>query len=99
MIRAVEAGDITVLKGKQIMNDFVPKSFSLKDHKEEISSISEEAVENLCRQVISENAHVVAEYKGGKEASLNFLIGGVMRLSERRADFGIVTEVMKRLIG
>ncbi len=53
----------------------------------------------LCRQVTDENGHVVEEYKGGKAASLNFLIGQVMRLSERRADFQSVTEVMKRLIG
>ncbi|MFH0808330.1 MAG: Asp-tRNA(Asn)/Glu-tRNA(Gln) amidotransferase subunit GatB [archaeon] len=99
LIGAVEKSEITVLKGKQIMNDFVPRSFSLADHKGEIGSISEEAVENLCRQVISENGHVVEEYRGGKEASLNFLIGAVMRLSERRADFVKVTAVMKRLIG
>jgi len=99
LILAVEEGKITKLKGKQVMNDFVPKSFSLRDHKEEIASISEEAVENLCRQVMSENGHVVEEYRGGKAASLNFLIGQVMRLSERRADFKSVTEVMKRLIG
>ena len=55
--------------------------------------------EILGRQVIDENGHVVEEYRGGKEASLNFLIGGVMRLSERRTDFKVVTEVMKRLIG
>ncbi len=99
LIGAVHKGKITKLKGKQIMNDFCPKSFSLADHKEEIGSISEEAVENLCRQVIEENGKVVEEYRGGKVASLNFLIGSVMRLSERRADFKSVTVVMKRLIG
>jgi aspartyl-tRNA(Asn)/glutamyl-tRNA(Gln) amidotransferase subunit B len=98
LIRAVEVGKITVLKGKQIMNDFVPKSFSLAEHSEEVGSISKEAVENLCRQVLAENPHVVREYKDGKESSLNFLIGAVMRLSDRRADFKQVTEVMKRLI-
>ena len=98
LIGAVERGEITVLKGKQIMNDFVPKSFSLKEHKGEIGNISKEAIENLCRQVISENGHVVSEYKNGKTQSLNFLIGSVMRLSERRADFRVVTEIMKRLI-
>jgi aspartyl-tRNA(Asn)/glutamyl-tRNA(Gln) amidotransferase subunit B len=99
LISLVDSGKITKLKGKQIMNDFVPKSFSLKDHASEISSIDSSAVENLCKQVISENVHVVEEYKGGKDASLNFLIGQVMRLSNRRADFKSVTEVMKRLIG
>jgi len=99
LIKAVETRKITVLKGKQIMNDFVPKSFSLAEHKEEVGNISEEAVENLCKQVIDENPKVVEEYKAGKAASLNFLIGAVMRLSERRADFRVVTETMKRLVG
>jgi aspartyl-tRNA(Asn)/glutamyl-tRNA(Gln) amidotransferase subunit B len=98
LIRAVESGEITKLKGKQIMNDFVPRSFSLADHAEEISSISREAVENLCRQVVDENAHVVEEYRGGKEVSLNFLIGQVMRLSERRANFRVVGEVLRGMI-
>ena len=63
-----------------------------------IVSISEEAVENLCKQAIDENQHVVDEYKSGKAASLNFLIGRVMMLSNRRADFKQVTEIMKRMI-
>ncbi len=99
LIKAVESGKITVLKGKQIMNDFVPKSFSLKEHKGEIGNIDEAAIENLCRQVIDENLKVVDEYKSGKGASLNYLIGQVMRLSERRADFKVAGEILKRLIG
>ena len=98
LIKAVVEGKITKLKGKQVMNDFVPKSFSLSEHKDEISSIDESAVENLCQQVIDENAHVVDEYRGGKDASLNFLIGQVMRLSERRADFRTAGDCLKRLI-
>ncbi|MBU2577031.1 MAG: Asp-tRNA(Asn)/Glu-tRNA(Gln) amidotransferase subunit GatB [Nanoarchaeota archaeon] len=98
LIKAVSKNEITVLKGKQIMNEFIPKSFSLKEHKGEISNIDDVAIENLCKQVISENVHVVDEYKGGKDASLNFLIGQVMRLSERRADFKVAGETLKRLI-
>jgi len=98
LIKTVEAGKITVLKGKQIMNDFVPKSFSLSEHKEEIGSISEEAIENLCRQVISENFKTVEEFRNGKDSALNYLIGQVMRLSERRADFKIAGDILKRII-
>ncbi len=98
LINAVHDKKITVLKGKQIMNDFVPRSFSLKEHKKEIGNIDNVAVENLCRQVIDENPHVVDEYCAGKNASLNFLIGQVMRLSERRADFKIVTEKIKEIL-
>ena len=99
LIKAVEDGKITKLKGKQIMNDFVPKSFSLKKHKQEIGNIDDAAVENLCRQVINENAHAVEEYKNGKGESLNFLIGEVMKKSDRRADFRKVKEFLERLLG
>ena len=97
LIKLVDAGKITVLKGKQIMNDFVPKSFSISK-KGDIEKIADDAVKNLCRQVIEENAHVVEEYKSGKEASLNFLIGQVMRLSERRADFKVAKDCLVKLL-
>jgi aspartyl-tRNA(Asn)/glutamyl-tRNA(Gln) amidotransferase subunit B len=77
----------------------VPRSFSLKEHEGEIGNIDEAAIENLCRQVIDENAHVVEEYRNGKSASLNYLIGQVMRLSERRADFKVAGEKLKEIIG
>ena len=98
LIGAVESGKITKLKGKQIMNDFVPVSFSIKGGKD-IGMIGEEAVLNLCRQVVSENGHVVEEFKSGKSASLNYLIGEVMRASERRADFKVVGDKLRELIG
>ncbi len=98
LIGFVESGKITVLKGKQIMNDFVPKSFSLKEHKGEIENIDSLAVENIAKQVISENSHVVNEYKSGKVEGLNYLIGQVMRLSERRADYREATKILKKLL-
>jgi aspartyl-tRNA(Asn)/glutamyl-tRNA(Gln) amidotransferase subunit B len=98
LIMAVWTGEITKLKGKQIMNDFVPKSFSIKK-KGDIGKIADDAVENLCKQVMDENPRVVEEYKTGKEVALNWLIGQVMRLSERRADFKVAGDCLKRLIG
>ena len=90
--------EITTLKGKQIMNDFIPKSFSLKDHKDEITNIDSSAIENIAITVIKENAHVVNEYKSGNKRSLNFLIGQVMKKSDRRADFKTATEILKKII-
>tara|TARA_Y100000310_G_scaffold198538_1_gene198572 strand:+ start:3506 stop:4921 length:1416 start_codon:yes stop_codon:yes gene_type:complete len=98
LIKAVESGAITPLKAKQTMNDFVPKSFSISKSKTEFGKIPEQEVENLCRQIISKNQRVVEEYKAGKEQALNWLIGGVMRLSGRRADHGVVKGCLVRLI-
>ncbi|MEI7719299.1 MAG: hypothetical protein WCI72_05505 [archaeon] len=35
------------------------------------------------------------EYNGGKKESLNFLIGAVMKLSNRRADFNSVRKIFE----
>jgi aspartyl-tRNA(Asn)/glutamyl-tRNA(Gln) amidotransferase subunit B len=94
LLAMVDKGEITVLKAKQIMNDFVPKSFSVREKfGKEIGKLSEEDTKKLVEQAIKENAKVWEEYKGGKQESLNFLMGCVMKLSGRRADFNLVRKL------
>lgn len=97
LLSLVDKGEVTVLKAKQIMNDFVPKSFSVKEKmKDSIGKLSEEDTKKLVEQAIKENAKVWEEYKGGKQESLNFLMGCVMKLSGRRADFAKVKEMLEK---
>jgi len=91
LLGLVAKGEITVLKAKQVMNDFVPKSFSVLD-KGDIGKIADDAVVNFAKQVIDENQKAVDDYKRGEENALNFLVGQVMRKSERRADFKTARE-------
>jgi len=96
LISLVDKEEITVLKAKQILNSFVPKSFSVKEKMgKEIGKISDEETKNLVEVAILENKNVWEEYKGGKKESLNFLIGCVMKLSNRRADFAKVREIFE----
>jgi aspartyl-tRNA(Asn)/glutamyl-tRNA(Gln) amidotransferase subunit B len=96
LISLVDKNELTVLKAKQIMNDFVPKSFSVKEKlSSAIGKLSDEETKKLVEQAIKENPKVWEEYKSGKKESLNFLIGCVMKLSNRRADFGKVREMME----
>jgi aspartyl-tRNA(Asn)/glutamyl-tRNA(Gln) amidotransferase subunit B len=96
LISLVDKGEITVLKAKQIMNEFVPKSFSVKEKMAgSIGKLSEEDTKKFVEQAISENKKVFEEYKSGKKESLNFLIGAVMKLSNRRADFAKVREIFE----
>jgi len=97
LIKEVNKKNITPLKAKQIMNDFVPKSFSIAK-KGDVGKIADNAVENLCRQVIKQNLRVVDEYRAGKEQALNWLVGGVMKLSNRRAGHAAVKECLIKLI-
>tara|TARA_Y100000034_G_scaffold79823_1_gene95798 strand:- start:8933 stop:10285 length:1353 start_codon:yes stop_codon:yes gene_type:complete len=95
----VGAGKITELKAKEILNEFIPNSFSPKKRVQKHSRISESnIIEIYVKQAIKENAKAVEDYKLGKNESLNFLIGQVMKISNKRADFKAVRKVFEKLL-
>jgi aspartyl-tRNA(Asn)/glutamyl-tRNA(Gln) amidotransferase subunit B len=52
------------------------------------------ALEALCKQVVDANPKAVAEYKAGKTASINFLKGQVMKLSQGKANPAVVSDIL-----
>jgi aspartyl-tRNA(Asn)/glutamyl-tRNA(Gln) amidotransferase subunit B len=57
------------------------------------------AIQKIVDEVIAANPSVVAEYKGGKTTSLQFLVGQGMKLSKGSANPGILAELLKKTLG
>jgi aspartyl-tRNA(Asn)/glutamyl-tRNA(Gln) amidotransferase subunit B len=57
------------------------------------------AVEALARQAVEANPKPVAEYRAGKKASLQFLVGQVMKLSRGKADPRLAAKALADLLG
>ena len=99
LLELIEKKVITELKAKQILNQFIPKSFSPKEHAKSHSTISDDKeIENIAKQVIKENSKAVEDYKAGNQNTFNFLVGQVMSKSNRRADYKTAREVLKGLL-
>ncbi len=99
LLNLVKDKKITELKAKEILNKFIPKSFSPKEHAEKNAKISStKDIEKICEKVIKENSKAVQDYKSGKKESLNFLIGQVMNLSNKRADFKTAREILEKIL-
>ena len=99
LLKLIKNKVITELKAKEILNKFVPKSFSPKNHAKEHQKISGKIeIENICKQVIKQNAQAVQDYKSGKQEALNFLIGQVMKQSNKRADYETSKIILERLL-
>ena len=99
LLKLVESKKITELKAKEILNKFVPQSFSPSKEAEKHSKISSESdLEKFCKEIIKETPNAVRDYKSGKKESLNFLIGKVMQKTNKRADFKVVKEILEKLI-
>lgn len=97
LIENVDKNKITVLKAKQVMNEFVPKSFSISK-KSGVGIVKDNEVERICEKVIKKNKQAVEDFKDGKQEALNFLVGQVMKESERRADFAIAKGCLERML-
>jgi aspartyl-tRNA(Asn)/glutamyl-tRNA(Gln) amidotransferase subunit B len=99
LLKLVESKKITELKAKEILNKFIPRSFSPLEEAEKNSKISSEnELEDVCKIVLEENPNAVRDYSNGKEESLHFLIGKVMQKTNKRADFKTTREILERLI-
>ena len=98
LLNLVDKKEITELKAKEILNKFVPKSFSPKKDAERNSKISEKEIKEICLIVIKENSAAVEDYKSGKMEALNFLLGQVMKKSQKRADSRTAKEILEKMI-
>lgn len=97
LLRLLEEKKITPLKAKEILNEFVPKSFSPKQYARTHSKISSKSqIQKMAKQIIKENPKAVQDYKKGQANALNFLIGQVMKASNKRADYKIVREILEK---
>ncbi len=97
LLKMVRSGHITELQGKEVLNRFYPESF---DPTSEVrAKISDSGkLESVCRDVILKEGDAVGKYKGGDKNVLNYLIGQVMRKTEKRADFRVVKKLLERLL-
>ena len=97
----IEKKQITETSAELILREMIEQPIDpdtlLKER--EVGRISdEEAIENIVNEVIEANPRAVSDYKSGKQESLNFLVGQVMRRTQGRADQEVVREVLtKRL--
>jgi aspartyl-tRNA(Asn)/glutamyl-tRNA(Gln) amidotransferase subunit B len=64
-----------------------------------LAQVSDEgAIVELARQVMAENARSVADFRGGKAAALQHLVGQVMRLSRGKANPQLAADILRREI-
>jgi len=56
------------------------------------------AIEEICKKVIEANPGPVADFKGGKDAALGFLVGQVMKEAKGQANPKMVNEILRKIL-
>jgi aspartyl-tRNA(Asn)/glutamyl-tRNA(Gln) amidotransferase subunit B len=97
LLNLIKDKTITELKAKDILRSWKEKSSSPKVLAKKQSTISDTSeIEKIVDKVIKENKKAVNDYKNGEEKAMNFLVGMVMKLSDKRADYRTAKEILEK---
>jgi aspartyl-tRNA(Asn)/glutamyl-tRNA(Gln) amidotransferase subunit B len=97
LILAFKEGSITKNKAEELLNQSVKENKDLSEELEKVILQKEEITNNLdeiVREVIQKNTKAVEDYKGGKQATLGFLVGQVMQATKGAADPNDVRDIL-----
>ncbi|MGI8435576.1 MAG: Asp-tRNA(Asn)/Glu-tRNA(Gln) amidotransferase subunit GatB [Chthoniobacterales bacterium] len=101
LVELIESGKISGKQGKEVFAEMFASGRSAGGIVAEkgIAQVSDSgALEAFCEQAIMANPKPVADFCAGNAASLNFLTGQVMKLSQGRANPKAVGEILERML-
>ena len=95
LLKLIEEKKITELKAKDILRSWTSKSSSINLKGETAISDSKE-LDSIVEKVMALNGKAVDDFKAGNQNSLNFLIGAVMKATNKRADFQTAKKLLEK---
>lgn len=101
LLNLLKNKEITTKAGQRIIekmpnNDKTPKAIAEEEGL--IGVVKDDEVINAAKKAIDNNPVAVEDYKEGKGASLNFLVGQVMKATRGKADPGETVKILKNLL-
>ncbi|HEY5038931.1 MAG TPA: Asp-tRNA(Asn)/Glu-tRNA(Gln) amidotransferase subunit GatB [bacterium] len=99
LVDLIDKGTINSKQAKEVFAEMFDLGVSpaqvVKD--KGMVQVSDPAViEKAVEKVLAENANVVADYKGGKQGVIGFLVGKVMQATQGKANPKLVNEILKK---
>lgn len=100
-ISLIREGKISSKIAKQVLQEMYNTGADpshIIEEKELTQIGGEGEIEAVVNDIISKNSKAVEDYRGGKEASLQFLVGQVMSATRGRAKPDTVQKILKKLL-
>jgi len=95
----VKEGKISTSAAKTILPEIVDKSPSQIIKKKGVGQVNDQAeITKIIKEVISKNSKPLEDYKKGKKAALQFLIGQVMVQTKGKANPVIINKLLTKLL-
>lgn len=105
LVKLIGGNELSSRGAKEVLGKLVLEEYSEKTPKDVAKELGvvqvsdPDAIKKVIQQIIDENASVVSEYKAGKQASLQFLIGQAMKATKGSANPSMVKDILTTLLG
>lgn len=99
LVDLIDAGTINSKQAKEVFAEMFDAGVSPAEvvKSRGMAQVSDpKAIEGAVDKVLAENPNVVADYKGGKQGVIGFLVGKVMQASQGKANPKLVNEILKK---
>ena len=101
LVKMAAAGEVSSRGAKDILKIMVLEGGAPREIAEEkrlFQKSDEEELRKIAEKIISENEQVVNEYKSGKDASLQYLIGQGMKASQGSANPMVLKKILEEIL-
>ena len=101
LIKLTEAGTINSSVAKEVFEKVFAENIDPEKYVKEnglAQENDESALREAVQKVIDDNPKSVADYRGGKEKAIGFLVGQTMKAMQGKENPGIVTGLLKELL-
>jgi aspartyl-tRNA(Asn)/glutamyl-tRNA(Gln) amidotransferase subunit B len=95
LLQLLQDKKITPLKAQEILRKFIPKSFSPKKQATAVISDDKKLLK-IIQEAIKKNPKPTEDYKSGNKQAINFLIGKVMKSTNKSADYQVVRKILEK---
>ena len=102
LISLVDSRAITGSVAKDVFEKMFEEDIDPEAYVEEhgLKTVNDEgALRETVEKVLAENPQSVADYKGGKQKAIGFLVGQTMKAMRGKADPGLVNRMLKEILG
>jgi aspartyl-tRNA(Asn)/glutamyl-tRNA(Gln) amidotransferase subunit B len=99
LVELIDAGTINSKQAKEVFLELFNNGTSPIEvvKTRGMAQVSDpKAIEDAVDKVLAENPSVVADYKGGKQGVIGFLVGKVMQATQGKANPKMVNEILKK---
>ena len=101
LLKMFEKKKINDRTARELLEKLILKRFDVEKHVKEqnLEAVSDSnELEVFCKEAILENPKVLGDFKAGKQESLNFLVGQVMKKTKGKASAGDCKAIIEKLV-